>query len=419
MKTRNLVALGAVLLFHPLAHADSSYQTTEQITGGTLEQMLKSQAAFLGSKMKAMFAPNNTLTMVHGNQKAVVRKDSTEITDLDAETITRIDNEKKTYTVTTFAQMRAAIPAAMQQVQKIQSQTQSQVKSNPQADQMKMNVDIKVVNTGVSKVINGFTAQEQILTVTMTMTLPPPPPGQPQPPPGTPLTMQFGTTSDIWITPDPDEVKEVKDFDQRMVKKMMEGVDTKAFMEQLQAMKANFNPAAMGLTMGGPPGSAEAMKEAYKEEEKIKGTHILEVVSEGPPGGPPPSAAEVQTAAAAPPPAPKSSYTGGQMAGDVATNTASQTASNQLSKLGGFGSTLGGNVLGAFRKKKAADAPPPPPPPAAAANGSAPGAPGAGGPLMQMTTQITNFSHDPIPASVFQVPAGYKLVQAPSFPASK
>jgi hypothetical protein len=418
MKTRNLAALGAFLLIHPLAFADSSYQTTEQITGGTLEQTLKSAGAFLGSKMKAMFAPNNTLTMVHGNQKAVVTKDSTEITDLDAGTITRIDNEKKTYTVTTFAQMRAAIPAAMQQMQKVQSQAQTQVKSNPQAEQMKMNVDMKVVNTGVSKVINGFTAQEQILTVTMTMTLPPPPPDQPQPPPGTPLTMQFGTTTDIWITPDPDEVKEVKDFDLRMAKKMMEGVDPKAFMEQMQAMKASFNPAAMGLTMGGPPGSADAMKEASKEEEKIKGTHILEVVSEGPPGAPAPSAADVQTAAATPPPAPKSSYTGGQMADDVATNTATQTASNQLGKLGGFGSTLGGNVLGAFRKKKAADTPPPPPPPTPPANASAPGAPGSG-PLMQMTTQITNFSHDPIPASVFQVPAGYKLIQAPSFPGSK
>jgi hypothetical protein len=419
MKLRNLAALGAILLVHPLAHADSSYQTTEQITGGTLVNTLKSMGSFLGSKMKAMFAPNNTLTMVHGNQKAVVTKDSTEITDLDAGTITRIDNTNKTYTVVTFAQMRDAIPAAMKQMQKMQSQVQTQAKSNPPAEQVKMDVDMKVVNTGASKVINGFTAQEQILTVTMTMTLPPPPPGQPQPPPGTPLTMQFGTTTDIWITPDPDEVKEVQDFDLRMAKKMMEGVDSKAFMEQMQAMKASFNPAAMGLTMGGPPGSADAMKEAYKEEQKIKGTHILEVVSEGPPGAPPPTAAEVQTAAAAPPPAPKSSYTGGQMANDVATNTATPTASNQLGKLGGFGSTLGGNMLGAFRKKKAADTPPPAPPPAA--SGSAPGAPGApgSGPLMQMTTQITNFSHDPIPPSVFQVPAGYKLVQTPTLPASK
>jgi hypothetical protein len=413
MKTRNLAALGAILLIHPLAHADSSYQTTEQITGGTLVSMLKSQGAFLGSKMKAMFAPNNTLTMVSGNKKAVVRKESTEITDLDAGTITRIDNEKKTYTVMTFAQMRDALPKAMQQMQKMQAQAKAQ--PQPQLDQTKMDVNVKVVNTGASKVINGFTAQEQILTVTMTITLPPPPPDQPQPPPGTPLTMEFGTTTDIWITPDPDEVKEVKDFDMRMGKKMMEGVDTKAFMEQMQAMKANASPAAMGLSFGGPPGSAQAMQTAYKEMAKIQGTHILEVVSEGPPGGPAPPATNVQTAAAAPPPAPKSSYTGGQMADDVATNTASQTASNQMGKLGSFGSTLGGNVLGAFRKKKAADTPPPPPP--AAANDSASGAPG--GPLMQMTTQITNFSHDSIPSSVFQVPAGYKLVQMPAMPESK
>jgi len=412
MKIRKVAALGAILLIHPLAYADSSYQTTEQITGGTLVNTMKSMGAFLGSKMKAMFAPNNTLTMVHGNQKAVVRKDSTEITDLDAGTITRIDNEKKTYTVTTFAQMRAAIPQAMQQVQKVEKQ----VKADPQASQVKMDAQMKVVNTGATKVINGMTAQEQVLTVTMTMTLPPPPPDQPQPPPGQPLTMQFGTTTDIWITPDPDEVKEVKDFDMRMAKKMFEGVDMKAFMEQMEAMKASANPAAMGLSMGGPPGSAQAMQEAYKEEQKIQGTHILEVMSEGGPGAGAPSVDSVQAAAAAPPPAPKSSYTGGQMASDVATNTATQTASNQMSKLGSFGSTLGGNVLGAFHKKKAADTPPPAPAPAAADASAGAAGPGTGGPLMVMTTQMTNFSHDPIPASVFQVPAGYKLVQAPTFP---
>jgi hypothetical protein len=181
----------------------------------------------------------------------------------------------------------------------------------------------------------------------------------------------------------------------------------------MQAMRANSNPGSMGLSMGGPPGSSQALQEAYKQMQKIQGTHILEVVSEGPPGAAPPSVASVQSAAAAPPPAPKSSYTGGQMANDVATNTATQTASNQLGKLGGFGSTLGGNVLGAFKKKKAADTPPPAPPPAAA--GTAPDA-AQGGPLMVMTTQITNFSHDPIPPSVFQVPAGYKLVQAPTMP---
>ena len=65
--------------------------------------------SFLGKTMNNLFAPTNTLTMVHGNQKAVVSKDSTEITDLDKETITHIDTAHKTYTVTTFAQMRQAI----------------------------------------------------------------------------------------------------------------------------------------------------------------------------------------------------------------------------------------------------------------------------------------------------------------------
>jgi hypothetical protein len=68
-----------------LCFADASYQETTQVTGGTMVDQLKS-VSFLKS-MNNMFAPTTT-TMVHGNQKAVVSKDSTEITDLDKETIT-------------------------------------------------------------------------------------------------------------------------------------------------------------------------------------------------------------------------------------------------------------------------------------------------------------------------------------------
>jgi hypothetical protein len=37
--------------------------------------------------------------------------------------------------------------------------------------------------------------------------------------------------------------------------------------------------------------------------------------------------------------------------------------------------------------------------------------------LMSMTTEKTNFSHDAVPASAFEVPTGYMQVQSPMTPA--
>lgn len=60
-------------LMNGYVFADASYQSTTEITGGTLMDTMKS-VPFFGRSMKNAFAPTTTLTMVHGNQKAVVTK---------------------------------------------------------------------------------------------------------------------------------------------------------------------------------------------------------------------------------------------------------------------------------------------------------------------------------------------------------
>jgi hypothetical protein len=394
MDTRKFTAVGAVLLANlstaRVAFADASYQSTTQITGGALVDTVKS-VSFLGKSMSNMLAPTSTITMVHGNQKAVVSKDSTEIIDLDKETITRIDNIKKTYTVTTFAQMRQAMADLPKQMDQAEAKMQQAQAQQPKTD-LKMTFDANVKNTGVTKEVNGLMAQEQLITVTMKMTDPSAPTTD------GPNSISYVITTDAWIAPDPPVIKEIQDFDIRMGKKMMEGVDMKAFAEQMQG---NSN-AGMAMMLGGKPGASDAMAQMGKEMAKLKGTRVLEVTSMGGMGTGIPAPT---TAAGAPPPPPPS---GGSVVGDVATNTASQTASGESSKLGVFGSALTNSTFGAFRKKKAAAAPAPTPAPVAA-----PGSP-AGQPtsavLMSTTTQKTNFSEEPIPFSVFQVPAGYKNV---------
>jgi hypothetical protein len=394
MNPRKFTALGAVLLANlstaKLAFADASYQSTTQITGGTLVDTIKS-VSFISKSMANLTAPTSTITMVHGNQKAVVSKDSTEIIDLDKETITRIDNIKKTYTITTFAQMRQAMADMPKQMQQAQAKMQQPQPQQPKTD-LKMTFDAKVNNTGVTKQVNGLTAQEQVVTLTMKVTDPSAPATD------GPNSISYVITTDAWIAPDPPEIKEIQDFDIRMGKKMMEGVDAKALVQQWQSS----GNASIAMLLGNKPGASDAMAKMGEEMAKLKGTRVLEVTSMGGMGT---GIAAPNTASTPPPPPPPS---GSSVVGDVATNTASQTASGESSKLGVFGSALTNSTLNVFHKKKATPPPGPPPTPAATP-GSTPGQP-TSTVLMSTTTQKTNFSEEPIPFTAFQVPSGYKNV---------
>lgn len=424
MQPRKTTALIGMLLTAHFAFADASYQTTEQITGGQFVDMVKNQA-FIAREANKMFAPTNRIVMVHGNQKATISKDTIDIVDLDKGEMIHIDNVRKTYSIVTFEQMRKAFTTVQKQPAAPVAPPQPQAQT-PSFD---MKFDTSVNNTGVTKMIDGFQAQEQIITVKMTMSLPPgtdPTTGQAAAPgaqavaPGAqagaqPASMTYTVTTDCWITPDPPEVKEIKDFDTRMAQKMMEGVDTKEIVEAMKANVARSN-AAMGQMFGGHPGSAQAMEQMGKEMAKIKGTRILEVTSMGgdapaPAASPAGAPAQAQAQPAQPPQQ-------GTVAGQVATNTATQTASGESGRLGIVGSSLTNSVIGAFHRKKqqpaqqpAAQQPQAQQQPAPAGAGAAPATQHVT--LMEMTNSMSNFSEEPIPASAFQIPAGYKQVQTP------
>jgi hypothetical protein len=404
MNANTVKAFGIVLLVNHLAFADASYESTSRISGGALTDTLKSNP-FAAKATQQMLAPTSTLTMVHGNQKAVVNKDSTQIVDLDKETITHIDTAKKTYSVMTFEQMRqamAAMPQRMEQAQAQMNQAQAQMKQAqsqlPKTD-LKTSFEVSVKNTGVTKVVNGLSAQEQVITMQMHVTDPNAPAS------GAGNSMAFEVTTDVWIAPDPPEVQEVHDFDMRMGKKMTEGMDMSAFTNALAGNAAAGN-AGLAQLLGGQPGSAEALAQMGKEMAKLQGTHVKEVTSMGGSG---PAAAQ-NSAPSTPAAAPAAS--GGSVVGQVATDTATQTAAGESSKMGVPGSALASSVLGALRKKKAAPAPAPPP--AAAAAPAPAGTPATvSAVLMEMTREETNFSREAIPLSVFQAPSGFTKVPSP------
>lgn len=390
MKTYTVRFLPLALLLSPLAgYADSSYEQITQLNGGQLIDSLKN-LPFVSKQMKQMTAPTSTTTMVQGNRKAVISKDYTDITDLDREVIIHIDNEKRTYTVTTFADMRKAMEQMPQQIEQAQEQAKQPKQSPAQPTTLQTSFTVSVTDPGASKVIGGYNAKEQIMTMKMIVT--------DTANPGTNVT--YTITSEIWTTPDlPDEMKDVQDFDMRFAKALMASVDLSAFMN----MGRNTN-ASMAQMFAGKPGAAYAMKQMGTEASKIKGTRLLEVTRMGGSGTgmqPAPGTGANQTANGGAPPT----------ADGVAKDTASQSAANELGKL-----IPGGSLAGAFHKKKATT----PPPDSSNTTSSTPPANSTTAPaggnnsgdvvLMESTTQTTNFSRAAIAPSAFDVPGGYKQV---------
>jgi hypothetical protein len=394
-------------LLSGVAYADASYEQTSQITGGTLTDVIRS-FSFLGKATKDLLAPTNSLTMVHGNQKAVINKSSTEITDLDKETITHIDTEKKTYSVMTFAQMRQAAADLMKKIQQAPAQ-QAPGAQQPKSN-LKTSFEVSVKNTGVSKTVNGLNAQEQVVEMQMHVTDPNAAGTEAQ------NTATYTVTTDAWIAPDPPEVKEIQDFDARMGKKMMEGLDLSAFTKPAGAN------AGLAQMFGSKPGTAEAMAQMGKEMAKLKGTRVMEVTRMG--GDAPAAKGQQQPAAG-----PGGSVVGdaSQAAGAAATNSATGAASSAAGTAvsNAAGNSVGGSILGSaasafgsklasgmgmFAKKKADAATSPASPTAAGTPGAAPGTTRVV--LMEMTMQKSNFSQEAIPSSAFEVPSGFK--QAPS-----
>jgi hypothetical protein len=383
MKPCTLV-LCAPLLACRLALADASYQESVQITGGQLVETLRSMP-FLPKSMKQLLEPIKTTKLVHGNQFASVSKQATEIIDLDQETVTRIDTDKKTYSVTTFAQMRQAMQDGAKKLQEAQTKgAKEQPAGGAPADgapasRMQVTFEVSVTDPAASKVINGQSTKEQVLTMKAHVTDPnPPTDSQVQ-------TMTYSIITDIWTAPEPSEMKEVDEFYGRYAKKLMQGVDMAAL---LKAMTPSIDGAAVAPLFAKNPGMGPALQEASKkmaaEMAKIKGTRILEISRMGGEAMVAPTG-DVPPADAPPPP-------------------------STASKLGALGSAIGGSLLGGFGKKSNSSSD--------SSSGGGSAAP-ASAVLYETTTQKSGFSADAIPGAAFRVPAGFTQVASPDAPPAK
>jgi hypothetical protein len=396
---------GSLVVLSGSASADAGYQDTTQITGGALVQMLRS-IPFMPASAKQVLEPMVTTVELRGNQLARQSKMSTEIIDLDQESITRIDNDKKSYTVTTFDEMRQAFLETSKKIAPGKSDTnQPTAAAEPRSQpQYKVTFDVSVVDTGRSKSLNGVPAKEQILTMKAHVTpVDPAPADQVQ-------SVTYNMITDIWSTPEPAEMRAVDDFYVRYGKKLAQGVDGTAVLKSLQP---GLNPSGLSSLFASQPGMGAAMPDMLKkmavEMDKIKGVRVLTITRIGGEGMVAPSAdaATASRAGSSGGSSAGGSSAGAEAAKQVASDTTSAAVGEQTSKLGAIGAAFGNSVAGVFRHSLAPTANAAPAP-------DAKGGPAAGSDavLYEMTTQKSAFSADPVAAAFFKIPAGYVKVES-------
>lgn len=351
-------------LFLPLTltASDFTYQETTQLTGGSLLKMMKTVGVF-SKEARHVGDPIVSTIYLKDNRLANISPDQIQIIDLDKETITQIDVQKKTYTVMTFDQMKQAIENARQQMQKQAAQPQpSQPTPNPDAQNVQMSFDVKVRKTGAQKEVSGLQSDEAILTMTMTAT--------------NTDTQQSGNmaiTNDMWMVPEIPGYNQVRDFYKRFAAKMADA--TVGLGYDFSKMLAQ------------NPGANQALGDMAKELQKLDGVPVMQVMRMGTTvnGQPLPAASEAPTTPA---------DTAAPSKGDIAKAGMSSMISSRLGGFGGFG-----------RKKQNT------PLPDQTANQTAAQPTSA----ILMETQVTssNFSSAPVDPSHFDVPTGYKQVQPP------
>ena len=174
-----------------------------------------------------------TEVSVKKNRRSSRSGDAGEIVDIDEEKIYTIDYARKTYKVTTFAELRKQFEDAMKQAS--EEAKPSKEKRDPNAKEYEVEFDVKP--TGQRQTINGFDAKQTLVTVTIHEK-------------GKKLSEAGGSvmTADLWLAPRIASMREAEDFERRYVQKLWgeSGMDMRS-MAALVAMAPQFTKAMKKL----------------------------------------------------------------------------------------------------------------------------------------------------------------------------
>lgn len=196
---------------------------------------------------------------VKGDRKATMNEAAGQIVDLAEEKVYDLDLKKKSYRVTTFAELRRRMEEAQKKAdedarKEAGHNPDKPAASDPNARQMEIDFDVK--NTGAKKTINGFDTHEALVTITVREK-------------GKTVEQAGGLvmTSDLWLAPKIDAMKEIADFDARYARKLYGAMVTGVSAEQMAAAMAMY------------PMMKEALGKMTAEGGKIEGTAIQTTIT--------------------------------------------------------------------------------------------------------------------------------------------
>src|SRR5687767_1056237 len=199
---------------------------------------------------------------VKGNRKATLSDSTGQIIDLSEERIYDLDMKKKTYKVTTFAELRAEMEKARreaeQQAREIERDTPAEPSrpSEPaqkDPNQKEFEVDFDLKNTGAARTINGFNTTQTVMTITVREK-------------GKTLNDAGGMvmTTDMWLTKNAPSTDDIAEFDMKYAQKLYG-----------PTVMAGASAQDMAMAMAMYPQMKPALDRMAAEGTKVEGTAIL------------------------------------------------------------------------------------------------------------------------------------------------
>ena len=257
------------------AHGLVADVRTEQKTQVQFSGMLGRMMNMFGGKA-ARDGITSTVA-VKGDWKATFNDATSQIIDLNEEKVYDLDLKRRSYKVTTFAEMRRQMEEAQRKAAENASRDEGKPSESTATDKQ-VEVDFEVKNTGATKTINGFDTRQSVMTITVREK-------------GKTLEQAGGMvlTADMWLTPRVASMQEIADFDARYAKKLYGGLMAGVSADQMAAAVALY------------PMMSDALGKMSSEASKIEGTAITTVMTlEAVKSGDQPAAGEQAQAEARP-----------------------------------------------------------------------------------------------------------------------
>jgi hypothetical protein len=239
-----LLLMGGLFLLTAVLRAEVKTQEKNQFKmEGLMGRMM---GMFAGQAAKEGVL--NTVA-VKGNRKITTAENTGEIIDLGEQKVYELDLKKKTYTVTTFDEMRRRLRETQEKAAK---SAREESKEERPASEKQMEFDFSLKESGQKRTINGYDCREVVMTIT----------GHEK---GKTLEEAGGMamTSHLWLGPKIPAMKEISDFDMRYAKAM----------ELAPGLGGSAEQMAMAMAMY--PGMKEMMGKMQAENVNMEGAAIL------------------------------------------------------------------------------------------------------------------------------------------------